>query len=137
MDSIVTLSPHKKAIREAGEKLTPKQKALVDNLFIPGTTQEEAALAAGYAKTSASVQASRTLRLDHVKEYIATCVASYNAVASIEAVRAVRNLSANAKSEYVQLQAAQDVMDRAGHKPVEKKAVALKGVLNVAIDLSE
>jgi hypothetical protein len=47
----------------------------------------------------------------------------------------VRDLSTSAKSDYVRLQAAQDILDRAGHKAVEKQAHAVIGELNVRIDL--
>ncbi|MEK9909131.1 MAG: terminase small subunit [Candidatus Thalassarchaeaceae archaeon] len=120
----------------AAEKLTPKQRALVDNLFLPGTTQEEAAINAGYAQTSAKVTASRTLRLPHVQEYINACVQEGIQSNSIRALGVVAELSDTANSDYVRLQAAQDILDRAGHKPVEKSAVAVRGELSVNIDLS-
>ena len=41
----------------SAEKLNDRQKALVDNMLIPGTTQEAAAIQAGYAAESAHVQA--------------------------------------------------------------------------------
>jgi len=48
----------------------------------------------------------------------------------------VVELSESANSPYVRLQAAQDTLDRAGHKPIDRSMVAVKGELNVTIDLS-
>ena len=120
----------------AAEKLTPKQHALVDNMFLPNTTQREAAVQAGYAERSAHVAASRVLRLPHVQDYISACVQEGIQSNSIRALGVVADLSDAAKSDYVRLQAAQDILDRAGHKPVEKSAVAVRGELSVNIDLS-
>ena len=120
----------------AAEKLTDKQRMFIDNLFIPGTTQEQAAINAGYAKRSAKVQASRNLKVSAVQEYLNTCVQEAIQSNSIRALNTVANLSDSANSSYVRLQAAQDILDRAGHKPVDKSAVAIKGDMTVHIDLS-
>ena len=129
----------KHAVKEmnlAAEKLTDKQRMFIDNLFIPGTTQEQAAINAGYAKRSAKVQASRNLKVSAVQEYLNTCVQEAIQSNSIRALNTVANLSDSANSSYVRLQAAQDILDRAGHKPVDKSAVAIKGDMTVHIDLS-
>ena len=125
----------KAAIEEAGAKLTAKQRRLVDLMCIPGTTQVEAAIAAGFKQASAHVSASRILRLPHVVEYIDACVRHGTKLQAIQASMVVRDLSTSAKSDYVRLQAAQDILDRAGHKAVEKQAHAVIGELNVRIDL--
>lgn len=126
----------KKAIGLAGEALTPKQKAFVDNLFLPGLTQVEAAIKAGYAPRSADVAASRTIRLPHVVDYLDECVNRGVRGMAAGALGVVQDLSTTAKSPYVRLQAAQDILDRAGHKPIEKSMVGLVGELNVKIDLT-
>jgi phage terminase small subunit len=125
----------REAIEQTAEKLTAKQKGLVDNMLIPGTTQEVAAVKAGYAESSAHVQASRTLRLPHVQAYINAVVAEGIQTYSIRALAQISDLSANAKSEFVKLQAGQDILDRAGHKPDQGSSVSV-GELNVHIDLS-
>jgi|TARA_R110000823_G_scaffold99584_1_gene214929 hypothetical protein len=126
----------KKAIALAGQLITDKQRRLVDNLFVPGTTQREAAIAAGYSTKSADQQASRALRLPYVVEYIDACVGQGAKIMAMSALGVVKELSESGKSPYVRLQAAQDILDRAGHKPVEKSMVAMKGELTVNIDLS-
>ncbi len=126
----------KELMQVAGSKLTPLQKQFVDNLFIPGTSNVQAATLAGYSERSAHVQASRTLRLPHVQEYINACVTEAIQTHSIRAMSQVAQLSTTAKSEYVRLQAGQDILDRAGHKAVDKSMVAVRGEVNVNIDLS-
>jgi len=120
----------------AAEKLTDKQRGFVDNLFIPGMTHEQAAINAGYAQRSASVQASRNLKVPAVQEYLNTCVQEAIQSNSIRAINAVADLSNNARSAYVRLQASQDILDRAGHRPIEKSAIAHKGEMTVRIDLT-
>ena len=45
-------------------------------------------------------------------------------------------LSKRAKSEYVQLEASKDLLDRAGFKPVDRSQVQVAGDIRVTIDLS-
>lgn len=125
----------KKALELAGNELTDFQKAFVDNLFTPGTTQEEAAIAAGYNPRSAGVAASRNLRLPHVIEYLDVCVNRGIKLNAVSAAMVVKDLSDASKSPYVRLQAAQDILDRAGHKPATGPTMTV-GELNVHIDLT-
>jgi hypothetical protein len=52
------------------------------------------------------------------------------------ASRKVLDLASNAKSEYVQLEASKDILDRAGYKPVEKNMTLVQGNISVNIDLT-
>ena len=45
-------------------------------------------------------------------------------------------LRKGAKSEYVQLQASKDLLDRAGFKPIDRSQVQVAGDIRVSIDLS-
>jgi hypothetical protein len=45
-------------------------------------------------------------------------------------------LARGAKSEYVQLEASKDILDRAGFKPADKQLHLHKGDISVSIDLS-
>lgn len=127
----------KQAMFEAAENLSDKQKAFIDNLFTPGTTQQQAAIKAGYAEKSAHVAASRNLKLPNVQEYLNACVQDAIQSNSVMALQAVADLTTTAKSPYVRLQAAQDILDRAGHKPVDKSMVAVRGEMNVNINLGD
>ena len=48
----------------------------------------------------------------------------------------LRSLVSDAKSEYVQLEAAKDLLDRAGYKPIDRSQVQVAGDIQVSIDLS-
>ena len=52
------------------------------------------------------------------------------------ASRKVLDLASSAKSEYVQLEASKDILDRAGYKPVEKSMSLVQGNISVSIDLT-
>ena len=76
-----------------------------------------------------------TLRLPHVRDYIRSLIAEHLQDSSIVAVRTIRDLMTDARSDYVKLEAAKDVLDRAGFKPVDKHAHLHKGEVTVTIDL--
>ena len=117
-------------------KLTKKQMALVDNLVATGCTLREAAHSAGYADgESGRVSASRTIRLPHVQQYMMQRVTEQLGLNATVAASKVMQLASGAKSEYVQLQAAQDILDRAGFKPIDRSQVQVAGDIRVSIDL--
>lgn len=117
-------------------KLTEKQMALVDTLVTTGGTLKEAAKAAGYAPgESGRVSASRAIKLPHVQQYMMQRVTEELGLAATGAVSTVGRLARGAKSEYVRLQAAQDILDRAGFKPVDRSQVMVAGDIKVSIDL--
>lgn len=117
-------------------KLTKKQMALVDNLVATGCTLREAAHSAGYADgESGRVSASRTIRLPHVQQYMMQRVTEQLGLNATVAASKVMQLASGAKSEYVQLQAAQDILDRAGFKPIDRSQVQVAGDIRVTIDL--
>lgn len=120
----------------ATQKLTKKQTALVDNLVATGCTLREAAEKAGYAEgESGRVSASRTIRLPHVQQYMMQRVTEQLGLNATVAAAKVMTLARGAKSEYVQLQAAQDILDRAGFKPIDRSQVQVAGDIRVSIDL--
>jgi phage terminase small subunit len=117
-------------------KITDKQRALVDTIVATGCNMREAGEAAGYAKgEGARVSAIRTLKLPHVQQYMMQRIGEQLGVNAMGAVSAVNRLAKGAKSEYVQLQAAQDILDRAGFKPIDRSQVQVAGDIKVAIDL--
>lgn len=117
-------------------KLTKRQMALVDILLAEGGSMKSAAIKAGYAQgKSGQVSASRTLKLPHVQQYMMQRVSEQLGVNALKAVHRVSELAEGAKSEYVQLQAAQDILDRAGYKPIDRSQVQVAGDIKVSIDL--
>ena len=117
--------------------LTDKQARLVDTLVATGCSIKDAALEAGYASgESGSVTASKALRLPHVQSYMMQRVSeTLGCNATIAASRLVK-LAQGAKSEYVQLEASKDILDRAGFKAPERHMHLHAGTISVEIDLS-
>tara|TARA_R100000935_G_scaffold55950_1_gene86585 strand:+ start:236 stop:616 length:381 start_codon:yes stop_codon:yes gene_type:complete len=118
-------------------KLTKRQSALVDTLVATGCSIKNAAEEAGYAAgESGRVSASKTLRLAHVQEYMMTRISETMGLNATVAAARVLRLAQGAKSEYVQLEASKDILDRAGFKPIDRSQVQIAGDIRVSIDLS-
>lgn len=119
------------------KKLTPKQQALVDTLVAKGCTVTQAAKEAGYADgDSGRVTASKALKQPHVQQYMMQCVTEQLGMNATIAASRVMKLATGAKSEYVQLEASKDILDRAGFKPIDRSQVQVAGDIKVSIDLS-
>ena len=118
-------------------RITKKQMLLVDTIVANGCSIKEASIIAGYSIGEAGrVTASKTLRLPHIQEYMQQRVRESIGLNATIASRKVLDLATNAKSEYVQLESAKDILDRAGYKPVDKSMSIVTGGINVSIDLS-
>ena len=118
-------------------RITKKQKTLVDTIVALGCSIKEASSKSGYAEGEAGrVTASKTLRLPHVQEYMQQCRRQSIGLNATIASRKVLDLASSAKSEYVQLEASKDILDRAGYKPVEKSMSLVQGNISVSIDLT-
>ena len=117
--------------------LTLRQRTLVDTLVSQDISITKASEIAGYAKgESGRVVASKTLRLPHVQEYMMQQVGQHLALSSISSVKRLRHLVDHARSEYVQLEASKDILDRVGFKQPDKVKHTLDGDISVKIDLS-
>ena len=118
-------------------KLTKKQMVLVDTIVATGCSVVKASKEAGYADgESGRVTASKTLRLPHVQEYMQQRIRDSIGLNATIASRKVLDLASSAKSEYVQLEASKDILDRAGYKPVDKAMHLVQGNISVSIDLT-
>ena len=80
--------------------------------------------------------ASKALRLPHVQEYMQQRIRESIGINATIASAKVLDLAQGAKSEYVQLEASKDILDRAGYKPTEKSMTLVQGNINVSIDLT-
>ena len=119
------------------KKMTKKQIALVDTIVANGCTVKEASQIAGYAEgESGRVTASKTLRLPHVQQYMMQRVSESIGLSATTASKRLLDLARGAKSEYVQLEASKDILDRAGFKAPEKHMHLVAGDIKVAIDLT-
>ena len=118
-------------------KITEKQKKLVDRLVAKGCSIKQASDEAGYAKgESGRVTASKALRTPHVQQYMMQAIADNMSINATKALNKIVQLSSNAKSEYVSLEASKDLLDRAGFKAPDKVMHSHVGNVNVKIDLS-
>jgi|TARA_Y100001951_G_scaffold75396_1_gene62370 phage terminase small subunit len=118
-------------------KITEKQKKLVDTLVAKGCSIKQASDEAGYAKgESGRVTASKALRTPHVQQYMMQAIADNMSINATKALNKIVQLSSNAKSEYVSLEASKDLLDRAGFKAPDKVMHSHVGNVNVKIDLS-
>ena len=122
------------------DELTDKQKALVDTIVATGCSIKEASKSAGYSakgsEEAGRVSASRTLRLPKVQKYMAMRIADTLGLGAVSASKRLIELSSGARSEYVQLEASRDILDRVGLRAPEKVKHSFEGDIKVNIDLT-
>ena len=80
--------------------------------------------------------ASKALRLKHVQAYMMQRVAETLGINATTAAARLVQLAQGAKSEYVQLEASKDILDRAGFKAPERHMHMHAGDITVSIDLT-
>lgn len=115
--------------------LTSKQKKLVDILVSTGCSVSDASRQAGFKESSAAVQGYQTLKKAHVASYMYEQIKESFGISSLKAQHKLLELSQNAKSEYVQMESAKDILDRAGFKAPDKHQHQIVGDFKVNIDL--
>ena len=116
-------------------QITPKAKKLVDTLVSTGCTITEASKLAGYKGNSSRVSASRMLRNPKVQQYMFEQIQHNLGMSAVKAQSRLLDLCSGAKSEYVQLEASKDILDRAGFKALDKHQHLVKGDFSINIDL--
>jgi hypothetical protein len=117
---------------KGSDGLTDRQRTFVQAFVANGGCIARAALTAGYAKGNAGrVTASKTLRLPHVQRAMMAEVAGTLGVATVSALTKLIRLSDAAKSEYVQLEASRDILDRAGMRAADRSITAHRVVLDI------
>jgi phage terminase small subunit len=122
------------------DKLTDKQKLLVDTIVADGCSIKEASKKAGYSSNGSEeagrITASRTLRLPKVQQYMTSRIADTLGLGAVSASRKLIELSGNARSEYVQLEASRDILDRVGMRVPDRVKHSIEGDIKINIDLS-
>ena len=132
-DDLPSASPPTRHKDEAG--LTQRQRAFVAAFVQNGGMQRQAAETAGYAPgETARVHASKMLRLPHIQRALMQEVAATLGVGTVIAAAKLVKLAATAKSEFVQLEASKDILDRAGLRAPDRSIVAHK--VSMDIDLT-
>ena len=102
--------------KQKANTITPKARKLVDTLVASGCTITEASKVAGYKGNSSRVSASRMLRKPEVQQYMFEQIQKNLGMSAVKAQHRLLDLCSSAKSEYVQLEASKDILDRAGFK---------------------
>ncbi|BAQ86859.1 terminase small subunit [uncultured Mediterranean phage uvMED] len=115
--------------------LTSKQQQFVLNFISTGGNATESAKLAGYSEKTASVQGSQLLKLSHVQQELIRLTGQQFSISAVQALGKIIHLSDSAKSEYVQLEASKDILDRAGFKPPDKAINVHAGDVKITIDL--
>jgi phage terminase small subunit len=132
--------PRKKRLPAVIEKateasgLTDKQQRFCE-LFAETGQKTQSAIDAGYAADGAAVEAWRLLRNPRIQQELQQQVRERFVQHAPAALGTIVELAQSAKSGMVRLLAAQDLLDRAGFKPVERQMHAVAGELKVTIDL--
>ena len=116
--------------------ISSKAKLLVDTLVATGCTITKASKIAGYKGNSARVSASKMLRTPKVQQYMNQEIQRTLGLSATKASSTLLKLCTDAKSEYVQLEASKDILDRAGFKAPDKHQHLVKGDFSINIDLS-
>jgi len=124
------------ATRSDAVPLTEKQDAFCDEYVANGGRGTAAAKAAGYAEKSAHVEANRLLKNPLILQEVYKRTALAVGAAAPRALMTIIEMSTNAKSDYVKLEASRDLLDRAGLRAPEKVDHRIDGELKVSIDLT-
>ena len=114
--------------------LTARQQEFVDALVSNGGFKEAAAIEAGYSSATARVQAYELRAKPHVLNAVMERTMVELGTRAPRAVQRLQQLT-NARSEYVALQASQDILDRLGIKAPERVDHRVAGDISVHIDL--
>ena len=76
------------------------------------------------------------MHLPHIERYMTEAVGQNLRRSAVGAALTLQRLSTSARSEYVQLQASDSILDRSGYKPPDRQQVQVEGDLRITIDLS-
>jgi hypothetical protein len=96
------------------QRLTARQNAFVEALITNGGDRVKAAIAAGCNKKSAAAMAWKWLRHPLIAEEVVRRTTELVASAAPAAVQRMVTLMNKSKSDFVRMQAAQDILNRAG-----------------------
>lgn len=118
---------------EPTKALTTQQSAFVEAYLNNGGNGAAAAREIGCKEDQAAQYAYRFLRHQGVQRAIYERMATEVALSAPKALGTIRTLMSGARSEFVRLQAAQDVLDRAGIRAQSSQLAA--GEITVKIDL--
>ncbi|CAB4187764.1 Terminase small subunit [uncultured Caudovirales phage] len=114
-------------------QLTDRQRAFAEHYVNTGGKVGIASQRAGYSDRT---MGSKLLRDPKVIKLIQEMMVDAIGVHAASALGTVVKLAKSARSDYVRLEAAKDILDRAGFKPPDKQLVKLSGDLSVSFDIA-
>lgn len=115
------------------QALSDKQAAFVEHYVTTGGKVGLASSRAGYASRTTG---SQLLRDPKIIKAIQERMVDSIGVSAVAALGTVVKLAKSARSDYVRLEAARDLLDRAGFKPPDRQLVKLSGDLSVSFDIA-
>ncbi len=117
--------------KQAERPLTQRQLQFVEHILTTGKPVREIAEELG--TTPSNIY--RELRKPHVKQHLHERTLDHIGLLAPIAARKQQELL-SADSEHVQAAVAENILDRHLGKPVVRQAVAVRGAINVSIDLA-
>lgn len=114
-------------------QLTEKQELFASFYVASGGKVGLSSERAGYATRT---EGSRLLKDPKVIKRIQELTLEAIGVHAVGALHTVARLSKSAKSDYVRLEAAKDLLDRAGYRPPERVDHRVTGDLSVSFDIT-
>lgn len=118
------------------EGLTTMQSAFVRYYVSAGDGNASAAArAAGYSPEFATQQGHKLVHSAAIQRHMLQLTQQTFAQHAPMAVKTMARLAQGARSEFVMQMAAKDLLDRAGLAAPDKLAIAVKGDINITIDL--
>ena len=115
--------------------LSEREEAYVREYVSNGGNGTKAAKSAGYSTKAAAGQSSRMLRNPVIQQALMREVVQQMGLAAVPALATVTKLARNAKSEYVRLEAAKDLLNRTGMSVDQRVSSRLDADLTVHLDL--
>ena len=109
---------------------TPLQQAVIDHLIVDHLTMSQTAKSLNRDLS----QISRIVHLPKVQDELLKRVSRHRGIAAVLGLQTVMSLAEKSKSDYVKLEAAKDLLDRAGFKAPDVHRV--EGEMVIHIDLS-
>ena len=114
------------------KKLTGQQIKCIE-LMLDGKTQVEIANEIGVAEVTVSRWKKQDLFREKLKEAVNLKFERMAVIAQLT----IQNLATNAQSESVRLNAAKDILDRGGYKPIDEQKITAEGDFCITIDYGD
>ena len=114
------------------KKLTGQQIKCIE-LMLDGKTQVEIANEIGVAEVTVSRWKKQDLFREKLKEAVNLRFERMAVIAQLT----IQNLATNAQSESVRLNAAKDILDRGGYKPIDEQKITADGDFCITIDYGD